>query len=498
MLVLILYLCKLRGEVMKRVLLSIAFGLLLSVLTVVIGSNENRAFAFSGYGTGTGTQPYLITNCEQLQEMNDDLDADYSLVNNIDCSDTVTWNSGAGFEPIGDSFSTAFQGQFDGNGFEISNLYINLPNLNNVGLFGYINGAGIEDVGLVEPDITGEASVGGIAGVIFDGAGIRWSYVRGGSITGTVGATGGIVGNASLIDIQTVYSSAAITSPVNDGGLVGVNADILVLDSFWDTEASSQATSAGGGNGRTTAQMKTQSTFTNEGWDFDQDWNISGLVNDGYPFLRQHLGDEDYNGDDIPDEAQTSISSYISPLTGKRVLIDVGEGCEITTDDFIEESSLVAQDANWEYANGLFDFAGDCNTPGFTTTVTLMYYDVAINSLQMRKFNPNTNEYSTIGSASISTQTINGSQVAVVSYSITDGGELDMDQAVDGEFQDPAGLAMQITSDAAASDETTTSANGVTDQSLADTGMDLNLVVFAGFLLLTTGSGTLVWILQKS
>lgn len=468
----------------KKSSLIIVFGLLLPVLAVVVGFNKNQAFAFSGYGTGTGSQPYLITNCEQLQEMNNDLDADYSLVNDIDCSDTVTWNSGAGFEPIGDSFSTAFQGQFDGNGFEISNLYINLPSLNNVGLFGYINGAGIEDVGLVEPDITGQAAVGGIAGVIFDGAGIRWSYVRGGSITGTVGATGGVAGNVSLVDIRTVYSSAAVTSAANDGGLIGTEADILVFDSFWDTEASGQATSAGGGNGRTTAQMKTQSTFTDEGWDFNQDWNISSLVNDGYPFLRQHLGDEDYNGDHIPDEAQTSISSYISPLTGKRVLIDVGEGCEITTDDFAEESSLVAQDPDWEYANGLFDFAGDCDTPGFTTTVTLMYYDVVINSLQMRKFNPNTNEYSTIGSASINTQTINGSQVAVVSYSITDGGELDMDQTVNGEFEDPAGLAVQINGAASVTDI-------ANEQTLANTGTNQNLLVAISLISVVSGAAVL-------
>ena len=33
--------------------------------------------------------------------MNDELGADYSLVNNINCSDTINWNFREGFLPIG-------------------------------------------------------------------------------------------------------------------------------------------------------------------------------------------------------------------------------------------------------------------------------------------------------------------------------------------------------------------------------------------------------------
>ena len=44
--------------------------------------------AFSGNGAGTETDPYQITNIEQLQEMNDELDAHYILMNDIDASDT--------------------------------------------------------------------------------------------------------------------------------------------------------------------------------------------------------------------------------------------------------------------------------------------------------------------------------------------------------------------------------------------------------------------------
>ena len=57
---------------------------------------EAPASAFSGSGAGTVAEPYQITNATQLQEMKDNLNAHYVLMNDIDCSDTVNWNGGAG------------------------------------------------------------------------------------------------------------------------------------------------------------------------------------------------------------------------------------------------------------------------------------------------------------------------------------------------------------------------------------------------------------------
>jgi len=56
-----------------------------------------------------------------------------------------------------------------------------------------------------------------------------------------------------------------------------------ITNCFWDTETSGQATSDGG-TGKTTAEMKTQSTFTDAGWDFTTPiWTIQAEINDGYP-----------------------------------------------------------------------------------------------------------------------------------------------------------------------------------------------------------------------
>src|SRR5690606_20105103 len=47
---------------------------------------------YSGAGDGLSEQSaYIITTCEQLQEMSHSLDAKYRLANDIDCSDTVNW-----------------------------------------------------------------------------------------------------------------------------------------------------------------------------------------------------------------------------------------------------------------------------------------------------------------------------------------------------------------------------------------------------------------------
>jgi len=104
------------------------------------------------------TVPTGITTCEELQDMKNDLSGNYYLANDIDCSDTVNWNSGAGFEPIGNS-SNPFTGTFDGGGHKITNLYINRPSTNNVGLFGRTgSGSEIKDVGLEDVDKTGGRS----------------------------------------------------------------------------------------------------------------------------------------------------------------------------------------------------------------------------------------------------------------------------------------------------------------------------------------------------
>ena len=114
-------------------------------------------------GLGTGGNLYLVYDVYGLQGMEGFLSSTFGLANDVDATVTSNWNSGAGFTPIGNN-STPFTGTFNGNSYTISNLFINLPTTNGVGLFGYTSGAAIENVGLVNANITGQNNVGALVG----------------------------------------------------------------------------------------------------------------------------------------------------------------------------------------------------------------------------------------------------------------------------------------------------------------------------------------------
>jgi len=69
------------------------------------------------------------------------------------------------------------------------------------------------------------------------------------------------------------------------GGFIIGGDSFNTTSCFWDTQTTGVGYSDGG-TGKTTAQMKTESTFTSAGWDFSTIWEIVPSINDGYPYLR--------------------------------------------------------------------------------------------------------------------------------------------------------------------------------------------------------------------
>ena len=67
-------------------------------------------------------------------------------------------------------------------------------------------------------------------------------------------------------NITNCYSIGIVIGEIDLGGLVGGNSG-TVTASFWDRDTSG-LTDSNGGTGKTTAEMKTESTFTDAGWDF--------------------------------------------------------------------------------------------------------------------------------------------------------------------------------------------------------------------------------------
>ena len=117
----------------KKIIFSICAAFLLGAIFVL----PNQAFAAFAGGTGTVGSPYQIATCVQLQEAGSFITSNFILNSDIDCSDTVNWNAGAGFMPIGSSTAAKFSGTFNGNGHRVTGLYINRPAATGVGLFGY-------------------------------------------------------------------------------------------------------------------------------------------------------------------------------------------------------------------------------------------------------------------------------------------------------------------------------------------------------------------------
>ena len=164
----------------------------------------------------------LVNTVYDLQNMQNNLAGTYALGRDIDASATASWNGGAGFSPIG-NFSTQFTGSFDGQGRVISNLAINLPSTNHVGLFGYAGaGAALSNVSLQAATVAGAARVGILVG-------LSRGTISNASATGTVTADnygGGLAGESSgsvASSWAAVTVAGTTTTSSSMGGLIGWN-----------------------------------------------------------------------------------------------------------------------------------------------------------------------------------------------------------------------------------------------------------------------------------
>lgn len=287
------------------------------VLTIFLLIFLSSVSGFSGSGSGTADNPYHISNLEDLDQVREDLSANYMLVSDIDASPTEEWNynetSGEymGWDPIGDSSQDSqFKGGFDGNGHKIENLFINRPSEDYVGLFGYANNSDIENIGVTKVDVTGNSHVSSLVGTNYGN--ITRSYSTGEVSSEYYG--GGLVGT----NRENVSKSYAITDVYGNtyiGGLAGYSNGVIIESysaghsdiggltastgfstennigySYWDVNSSDQEDSAGAPNeelsylGLNTSEMKDRSNL--EGFDFENTWEFVENRNNGYPVLQ--------------------------------------------------------------------------------------------------------------------------------------------------------------------------------------------------------------------
>lgn len=186
-------------------------------------------------GEGTESDPYAVTDPDELQAIEGDLAGHYELAGDIDATDTETWNDGAGFTPIGDGNSeTTFTGRLDGRGHTISGVLIDRED-EYVGVFSAVAGS-IEDVHLTNAAVFGDSNVGGLCGLL-DGGTIEASSVEG-TVAGDVQGRGNGSNVGGLLGTNaggTVSQSSASADVAGEGryvgGLVGHNTG-TIAESF--------------------------------------------------------------------------------------------------------------------------------------------------------------------------------------------------------------------------------------------------------------------------
>lgn len=222
-------------------------------------------------GSDGGTVDYMVitdlgtagdAGATSLQGVNGNLAGNYVLGANINASATSDWNGGAGFDPIGISYSTYYTGIFDGLGHTISDLTINRPDTSNVGLFSYTgNGSVIRNLGLLDGSVNGSGNVGGLVGYNNDGT-ISQAYVTG-MVSGNI-SVGGLVGYNIYGTISRSYSTGAVGNAdcIHCGGLVGQHAALGMISQSYATGAVSGNVNIGGLVGAMSSSTISQSYAT--------------------------------------------------------------------------------------------------------------------------------------------------------------------------------------------------------------------------------------------
>ena len=159
-----------------------------------------------------------------------------------DSGDTY-WNGGLGWEPIGGVAGGDYTGDFNGNTYTISHLFIDRTAGNYVGLFADLNGANrtIENVAPVNVDMTLNVSTGSVVYV-----GALAGIVRSGSVSIEDRYSTGRVRTGESATEPVTFTTASRTSYV--GGLAGlVDGAVTSSYSLADVTANTRSSQTGAG-----------------------------------------------------------------------------------------------------------------------------------------------------------------------------------------------------------------------------------------------------------
>lgn len=176
--------------------------------------NAGQLYWFAGLISGT-----LTDGTAQDSYASAILTADIVVNQNVLKADgTLNEGTFRSWTPIGKE-SARFYRTFDGNNHTISGLYYDNSDSTGkmIGLFGYINGGTVKNVGVIDSYINGLEFIGGISGYMLKGS-ITNCYFKGTAIANAY--IGGICGLNSDT-ISNCYSMASIRGGEYTGGIAG-------------------------------------------------------------------------------------------------------------------------------------------------------------------------------------------------------------------------------------------------------------------------------------
>ena len=386
------------------------------------------------------------------------------------------------------------------------------------GLIGYIYGGSIADT-YATGDVTstGGGIAGGLVGNV-NSANVDRSYSTGAVNQGAAWASGGLVAQmnaGSTYEITDSFTASEVNSTsTRANNFVGElndnhGAHTAVVDGYYDIDATGKTfcyedngtdyddgcTKINAGNSDPSYFFDSSNPPFNDGsqvWSLDT-WEFSGT---DYPTLEcqggqcgPDLGALDYDSDGISnddedaapnggdanndgtkDYLQDNVASMVSSKTGEYVTLVAPAGSSITSIDTSSNDS----DSDYEYILGLTSFTITGLSAGATAEMNLLYHNNQTDAelLTARKYYPSTTSFADIPEPTIENIIIDNTPVVSLTFSITDGGDFDLDGSADGSITDPVGLGTE---------------REASDETLADTGINTAYLTIVALFVLASG-----------
>lgn len=192
-----------------------------SGMTTLASVDENTTITSGTYSISSADE---LAKLARMVNSGKVKECEFVLANDIDLSG---YSSGSGWIPIG-NVNNKFIGSFDGNGYTISNLYINNSSLSDAALFGYterrkdgsytvIKNIILDNVNITSTNYSTASVVGRGSATSITNCSILDANIQGNN------NTGGVMGYGYYVNTSYCYVNANILAKNSVGGISGGN-----------------------------------------------------------------------------------------------------------------------------------------------------------------------------------------------------------------------------------------------------------------------------------